>query len=306
MWTRSRYHEEIEPGHFALCIDSYEMKRHEAMWDQLVVQETSKKARETDIERSGLPLPSRKGEGAPIEYGDQIRGQGQTWIHDVYALGVRITEEAIEDNLYELNNGKDGLGEIYYDLGEAMAENEETLAARLFNYGTATTYHTTRNGYQLFYASHPRLDGSTFSNIATSADLTYTAFWSAVVAAENQLNHQQFRVRKMVKNLWVPPQLERQALEILKSTDRPDVANRATNAMIKSGRKIDLKVWAHMTDEDMWVLQTDGKGIIRFNRRKTRFAKERDFQTGDMMIKGDQRFSYEIKDHRCFYGNIPA
>ena len=100
--------------------------------------------------------------------------------------------------------------------------------------------------------------------------------------------------------------MERQGLEILKSTDRPDTGNRATNAYAASGRKIALKVWEHMTDADMWVLQMDGRGIIMFQRRKTRFAREKDFQTGDMMIKADQRWSAEIADERDFYLTIPA
>ena len=61
-----------------------------------------------------------------------------------------------------------------------------------------------------------------------------------------------------------------------------------------------------MTDDDMWVLHMEGRGIVHFTRRKTRFARERDFQTGDMMVKSDQRFSQEISDERCFYGVIPA
>lgn len=187
-----------------------------------------------------------------------------------------------------------------------MSENMETLIARFFNSGTATTYHTTRFSKALFSTSHTRLDGSSFSNYATSTDLTYSTFWTNLIAAENQYNHRQYRIKKMVKNLWIPPQLEQKGLEILKSTDRPDVANRAINAYKASGRNIALKVWSYMTDADMWVLQTDGDGIILFNRRKTRFAREKDFQTGDMMVKTDQRWSAEIKDERCFYGVIPA
>ncbi|MBW1612791.1 MAG: hypothetical protein JRJ57_02200 [Deltaproteobacteria bacterium] len=309
MWTRGRFNDEYVPGLFALAIDSYLMKRAKAMWRDLVTIKTSKKMKEEDVTRSGLGYPVIKGEGAPVTYDTQIAGPKQTWIHLVWALAVRITEEAIEDNLYELKGGGDGnLKEIFYDLGESMAENEERLAARFFNYGTTTTYHTTREATanSLFSTAHIQLDGSTQSNYATSADLTYQAFWANLVAAENQKNNRQFRVTKRCKNLWVPPQLERQAREVIQSPDRPDSANRAISAYAKSGRKIAIKVWPHMTDADMWVLQLDGRGIIHFTRRKTRFARERDFQTGDMMCKADQRFSREIAEWEDFYGNIPA
>lgn len=278
------------------------------MYEQLCTMKTSAKKKEEDSIRSGLGLPTLKGEGAPIGYDVQIEGPKQTWVHDVYAMGVRITEEAVDDNLYHLNGGgnADDLQDIFDDLGRSMAANPEVLCARFFNSATATTYHAARDAVAFCSATHYRLDGSTFSNYATSTDLTYTTFWANLVAAENQYDHRQLRVKKNVKNLWVPPQLERAAIETLKSTDRPDTGNRAISAYAQSGRNIAIKVWPEMTDADMWVLQADGRGIIFFWRRKTRFAREREFQTGDMMCKSDQRFSAEIADERDFYFNVPA
>jgi hypothetical protein len=253
-------------------------------------------------------VPVRKGEGAPITNDVQIEGPKQTWVPTVYALGVRITEEAIEDNLYHLRAGgsADELQEIFADLGDALAENPETLAAQFFNSATATTYHTTRFNTAFAAATQYRLDGSIYSNLATATDLTYSTFWAALIAAENQYDHRSKRIQKKVKGLWHPPQLEKAATEILKSSDRPDTANRAINAYAKSGRNITDQNWAYMTDADMWLLQTEGRGLISFWNRKTRFAREKEFQTGDMMCKGDQRFSMEIADERDFYFNVPA
>lgn len=308
MWTRARFVDEYVPGLFTVAIDSYVNKRAQAMFDKLCAVKTSQKKKEEDSVRSGLGLPVIKGEGAGITYDTQISGAKQTWIHKVYALGVRITEEAIEDNLYELNGGgnAEDLKEIFEDLGQSMAMNVESKVARLFNYATATTYHTTRDGVAFCSDTHYRLDGSTYDNYATSTDLTYTTFWTNLVAAENQSDHRQLKIKKTVNKLWVPPQMERQGLEILKSTDRPDTANRAVSAYAQSGRSIQLCVWPEMTDTDMWVLQCEGPGVTFFWRRKTRFARERDFQTGDMMCKSDQRFSVEIVDPRSFYFNVPA
>lgn len=308
MWTRAKFVNEYVPGLFAVAVDSYINKRAESMWNKLVTIKTSKKKKEEDAERSGLGLPVLKGEGAPISYDTQIAGAKQSWIHSVYALGVRITEEAIEDNLYELGGGgnADDLQEMFFDLGESMAENPEVLMARFFNSGTATTYHTNRNSEALFSATHTRLDGSTYSNYLTSTDLTYSTYWAAVIAAENQYNHRQMRIQKKVKKLWVPPQLEKNAREVLYSSDRPDTGNRSINAMKQSGRSVELCVWPYLTDTDAWYLQCNGRGIIFFWRRKTRFAREADFQTGDFMCKADQRFSAEIADDRDFVGVIPA
>jgi len=308
MWTRSRFLNEYVPGLATVAIDSYINKRAEKMFGALCTIKDSAKKKEEDAIRSGLGVLVRKGEGAGVSYDTQIGGGKQTWIHDVWALACRITEEAMDDNLYELNGGGNGedLKEIAEDLGQSAAENPEVLCARFFNSGTATTYHQTRFSKALFATDHPRLDGSTYSNKGTQTDLTYSTFWANLVTAENQYDHRQNRIIKKVSKLWVPPQLERNGLEILKSTDRPDTANRAINAYAQSGRRIALKVWPYMTDTDMWVLQMDGRGIVFYWRRKTRFARERDFQTGDLMIKCDQRFSAEIADEKDFYGVVPA
>lgn len=309
MWTRGRFNNEYVPGLFAVAIDAYDKRRAESMWQQMCTIKTSKKKKEENTERSGLGLPVLKGEGAPVTYDTEIAGPKQTWVHLVYALAVRLTEEAIADNLYELGGGGGGdeLKEIFADLGEAMEENIETKMARFLVNGAATTYHKTRETttYALFNTAHVMLDGNTQGNKSTGSDLTYSTFWTALVAAENQVGHRQYKTRRKVKALWFPPQLERQATETLASPDRPDVANRAINAYAKSGRSIARKKWAHITDTDAWYMQLDGRGILFFWRRKTRFAREREFQTGDMMTKADQRFSAEVDDAMGWYANIP-
>ena len=308
MWTRSRFLNEYVPGLFTVALDSFMTQRAVNMYDKLCTIKTSAKKSEEDSIRSGLGLPTRKGEGAPIGYDVQIEGAKQKWVHAVYAMGVRITEEAVDDNLYHLNGGgnADDLQDIFDDLGRSMATNPEVLCARFFNSATATTYHTTRGALALASTAHYRLDGTTFSNLATSTDLTYSTFWANLVAAENQYDHRSLRVKKNVNKLWVPPQLERAGLEVLKSSDRPDTPNRAINAYAKSGRAIQLMVWPEMTDTDMWVLQCQGRGIIFFWARKTRFAREKEFQTGDFMCKSDQRFAAEVADERDFMFNVPA
>lgn len=307
MYTRARFNEEYLPGLFMLAIDSYENKRVESMWPELVTVKTSKKSKEEDVIRSGLSTLRTKGEGAGVTFDTQIGGPKQTWVHGVKALAVQITEEAIDDNLYELSGGSEGsLKELFFDLGAAAEETIEVEIAKFFNNASATTYHTTRFGKALAATDHSRLDGSSYSNYATSSDLTYSTFWANLIAAENQYDHRQNRIMKKVKNLWVPPQYEQKGLEVLKSSDRPDTGNRAISAYAASGRNIQLKVWRHMTDVDSFIFQTEGRGIIFFWNRKTRFARDKDFLTGDVRVKVDQRWSAEIADEQCFYCVIPA
>lgn len=308
MWTRGRFLNEYVPGLFTVALDSFMTQRAESKYAALCTVRNSLKKKEEDSIRSGLPLPVRKGEGTGVAYDVEIEGPKQAWVHDVWALAVRLTEESIDDNLYHLRAGgnADELQDIFTDLGASMALNVDVKVAMLFNYATVTTYHTTRFNTAFASTAQHRLDGSTYSNLATATDLTYTTFWANLIAAENQYDHRQLKVRRKVKNLWHPPQLERNATEILKSTDRPDTGNRAINAYASSGRNIQAQNWNEMTDPDMWVLQTEGRGILFFWARKTRFAREREFQTGDMMCKADQRFSVEIADERDFYFNVPV
>ena len=308
MWTRSKFFNEYVPGLDAVMVDKYHAAKNNSMWEQLCKVRTSKKAYEEDAIRSRLGSPQLKGEGAAVTFGNQIGGPKQTYTPNVWALAVKITEEAVDDCLYELGGGggTPKLTELYEDLGISLAEWPEVYMARFLNSGSATTYHVDRFSQALFSATHSRLDAGTYSNLSTNADLTYTAFWSIIVAAENQYDHVGNRTTRKVKNLWIPPQLEMKALEILKSTERPDTANRAVNAYAKSGRSIGLKVWPYLTDADAHYYQLDGAGITFWWRRKTRFGRDSEFLTGDFLVKGDQRFSAEITDAHGFYANIPT
>jgi len=309
MITRSTFNEEYVPGYFALAVDTYQSAPK--MYDKIFSVKTSVKKEEKKLYRSTMGYLAEKDEGAPIGYDQPIGNRTKTWVHKVYALGVRATEEAIDDNLYEFGSGGSAgadIQDLFRELGTSAAETPEIKAAEVFNFATATTYHTCNDNLALASASHTRFDGSTYSNLQTSADLTYTTFWSAVVLAENQYDHRQKRLQFKVKALLIPPQLERQAREILFSGDRPDTANRATNAMVQSGRKIQLLIWPYLTDVDAWCLLLDNQGrdeFLFFWRRRTRFAKEGDFETGDLKAKVDQRFSVEVGDPRSAYFNIP-
>jgi hypothetical protein len=307
MITTSTFKHEIVPGLIGIAVDSKKKTRAKSMWPKLCTQKMSKKAQEQDASRSGLGTLNPQDEGTPLTFDTQIAGPQQTWNHIPYSLAVRITKLAIMNNLYEFNGGGRGnLQPLFYDLGEAAEEHIETLMARFFNSADATTYHTTRWGSALASTAHNRKDGTTYSNKATQTDLTYTTFWTAIVAAENQYNDRQHRITQRINKLWIPPQLERKALEVIKSSDRPDTPNRAVSAYAQSGRNIEICKWPHMSDTDMWVLQKEGEAIRFYWAWKTQFAQDSDFQTDDTLVKVSQCWSAEIMDEQCFYFNIPA
>ena len=308
MITRSTFNEEYLPGYFALSVDTY--LSAPKIYDKICQVRTSTKKKEDKIYRSSLGYLAEMGEGEPVGYDTPIGNRTKSWVHKKYGLGVRITEEAIEDNLYEFGNGGNAgqdIRELFTELGLSAAETPELEVAKIFNYATAITYHTGNDTLALAVTGHTRLDGSTFSNKGTSSDLTYTSFWSNVINAENQYDHRQKRIKAKVRALLIHPTLERQAREILFSADRPDTANRAINAMTQSGRKFELYLSSYLTDTDAWYLLLEAPldDLIFFWRRRTRFAKEADFETGDVRSKVDQRFSVEFGDSRFLYANIP-
>ena len=310
MWTRSTFIHDYVPGLFGVAVDSYDMfNKTQKVWDRICKVKTSSKQKEEKAYRSTLGHLQRKAEGVGISYDIQIGGPKKTWTHDVYALGVRISEEAISDNLYELKGGgqaNPALPEMFKDLGLSAAEHPEVKLAEMFNNATSTTYHTAADGLAIASTAHKRLDGSTYSNKATSSDLTYSTFWTNVIALENQYDHRQKRVKMKCVGVLVPPQGEQKAVEIVKSKDRPDTANRAVSAIAKTGRGgIEIIVWPYLTDPDMWVLIGDNHDLIWFKRWNTRFAKEGDFETSDIKVKVVRRDSCEMGDPRGMYWNIP-
>lgn len=300
--NRSTFIHSYLPGLFAVAVDSYDMyNKYQKRWDVIAHVKSSKKDREEKAYRSTLGHLVHKPEGTGITYDSIIGGPKKTWVHKEYALGTRCTENAIEDNLYE------SFTDFFKDLGYSAAIHPDRMLGIMFNNLTATTYHTAADGLALASASHTRLDGTTYSNYSTAyADLTYAAFWAVAVLLENQYDHRQKRVEMRVKGLLHPPQLNRQAIEVLKSSDRPDTANRAISAIaVKyrgSVRDID---WPELTDTDAWHLQGDNHDVIWFWRVKPQFSKEPDFETGDVRCKVRLRGVVECGDPRGYYHVIP-
>jgi len=310
IWTRSTFIHSYVPGLVGVAVDTHDMfNATKKVHDRICKTATSKRQQEEKAYRSTLGFLQRKPEGKGVTYDVQIGGPKKTWVHEVYGLGVQITEEAIFFNLYELNGGGVGnpaLTEMFQDLGYSAAEHPEVQLARMFNNASATTYHTAADGLALASASHVRFDNSTYGNLATSSDLTYSTFWTNVILLENQYDHRQKRVRMDLDAIIYPPQLTRKAIEIFRSSDRPDTANRAVSAIAKKyGTSVPLVEFPYMTDTDMWVLKGKQHDLTMYKVWNTRFARDGDFETGNVKIKVVRMDSLEMGDPRGFYWNIP-
>lgn len=300
--TRSRFADAYVPGLFALMTEEY--KRFPEVWRELVKTERSEKPYEECSFISGLAVVPKKGEGDPVVYDARIMGHKKRWTHDTYALGMRITEEAIEDDQY--NVMKDGARE----LGVSARETRHIAVAQIFNTGFVTTYHTAGDTLAIFSGSHVKLGGGIWSNVATASALSYSTLQSALLAFESQTDHRGKKMMQTPATLLVPPALEYKALELLETVGQPENANNTINAVRRARPSLRLVVWPYLTSATAWFLIGDNArmttGLTHFERVGVQFGKEGDFDTGDAKFKTRFRISTEVNNPIGLYGNAGA
>ncbi len=300
--SRSRFTTTIAPGLFTVAVEEY--KRYPEIWRELVKVDKSTRAYEECAYIGGLPTAPKKAEGDPVSYYARLQGPTKRWTHDTYALGMRITEEAIEDDQYRVM--QDGARE----LGVSARETRHINVAEIFNTGFVTTYHTTGGGLPIFYGSHVRLDGATWSNLATASALSYSTLQNAILAFESQVDSRGKKIMQTPMILLVPPALEYKAIQILQNPAQPDTAERNINAVTKARPGIKLVVWPYLTSTTAWFLIGDNArmdtGLIYFERVGVQFGREGDFDTGDAKFKVRWRSSIETNNPIGLYGNAGA
>lgn len=297
--TRTRFNKMIAPGLFSLAVESFQ--RFPALWKQLVRTEKSERAYEECAYTTGLGLIPLKPEGVGITYDARIQGPTKRWTHDTFAGGVRISQEAIEDDLYRVMQGASR------ELGISAAETQHISTATIFNTGFVSTTKTAGDGNPIFYATHTLYGGGTWSNLATASSLSYSTLQSAIIAFEGQTDNRGKKIKQTPMTLLVPPALEFKALELLKSVGTPENANNAINAVKEARGRLNLVVWNYLTSTTAWFLVGDNArmetGLIHFQRIPVTFARENDFDTGDAKFRVRWRDSVEINYPIGLYGN---
>lgn len=288
------------PGVYSMFGMSYNNRDE---WKDLVKLATSDKHREEMVQNNGFGLAAIKEQGASVGYDTTSQGGTATAMHIVYALGYIITQEAIEDNLYEklaMSRSR--------ALKRAMVETKNTVVANWFNRGFDTNYTVGPDVKPLFSASHPSTSGNQSNLMATAADLSEASLEDLVIQANGATDDRGNKIALQVKSLHIPRQLEFEAARILKSVQQNDSANNAINAMRAMGTFPDgFKVNHFFTDPDAFFIRTDVEdGLTLFQRRELAFAKDNDFGTGNALAKADERYSLQIGDFRNWYGSPGA
>ena len=283
--NRSQFNKAVVPGLFSFMTSSFQERQ--AFWSKLVTVKSSRRAFEESAYYAGLGLTPEKPEGEPIAYDDFIQGPTKRWSHKTFALGVRITEEMIEDSLYP--DIPTEMSDMTKELGRSVRETIEILVHDLYN----GTTKTAGDGVAIFSTAHTKLGGGTYSNLLSpAADLAVASLRQAIVQLETTTDDRS--KQQVIKPKWllVAPDGEWTAREILNSAYDPESANNAINPL--QSRNLQLIVDPYLTDTDAWFLIADQNPAITFMRRKVKFAQDGDFETGDAKFKTSFRISTEV------------
>ena len=273
-------------------------------WRDLVKVATSDKHREEMVQNNGFGLAAIKEQGASVGYDTTSQGGTATAMHLVYALGYIITQEAIEDNLYEKLATARAMA-----LKRAMVETKNTVVANWFNRGFDTNYNVGPDVKPMFSASHPSTSGNQSNLMATPADMSEASLEDLVIQINGATDDRGNKVVLQTRSLHIPRQLEFEAARILKSIQQNDTANNAINALRALGTFPDgFKVNNFFTDPDAFFIKTDltDGELTLFQRRELNFEKDNDFGTGNALAKATERYSLQVGDFRGYYASAGA
>jgi len=299
--NRSTFPADLQEGlnaHFGMAY-----KELPEEWRSVFEVTTSKKAFEEDVLTVGLGIAPVKGEGESVSY--DAGGQGWTarYTHETIALAFAITEEAIEDNLYE------SLGPKYArSLARALKQTKEIKAAAVFNNGFDSNF-VGGDGVAMLSASHPLWGGGTASNLlGTPADLSESALEDLLIQIRKAKDDRGIPIALNVKNLVVPPELQYTAVRLLRTPSRTGTADNDINAVKSLGIfASDPVVLTRLTDADAWFVTTDcPDGLKVMQRTSVQRGMETDFNSGNARYKVRERYSIGFTDWRAVYGSAGA
>jgi hypothetical protein len=289
--SRAQLLKELLPGLNALF--GLEYARYGEEHKQIFETETSERSFEEETKLSGFSAAPVKNEGSAIAYDNAQEVFTARYNHETIALGFSLTEEAIEDNLY------DSLSARYTKaLARAMAYTKQTKAAAVLNNGFDTDYPG-GDGQPLFSASHPLVSGGTNSNVpSTPADLNETSLEAAVIQIAAWTDERGLLIAAKPKKLVIPPSLMFVATRLLETELQVNTADNNINAIKSNGSIPEGYTVNHfLTDTDAWFLTTDvPNGLKHFVRTPLAQSMDGDFDTGNVRYKSRERYSFGWSD----------
>jgi len=298
--SRSQLVKELEPGLNALF--GLEYKRYENEHEQIFDKETSDRAFEEEVMLSGFGNAAVKAEGSGVSYDQAQETFTARYTHNTIALAFAITEEAIEDNLY------DRLASRYTKaLARSMANTKQVYAANVLNNAFNTTY-LGGDGVALCSTSHPTLAGTFSNTLATAADLNETSLEQALIDIAAFTDERGLKIAAQGLKLIIPSALQFTADRLMKSAGRVGTSDNDINAIKDMGMVPQGYTVNHfLTDSDAFFIKTDApNGLKHFERAPIKTSMEGDFETGNVRYKARERYSFGWSDPRGIYGTAGA
>ena len=296
--SRAQLVKELEPGLNALF--GLEYKQYADEWTEIFDTETSDRAFEEEVMLSGFAQAQVKPEGNGVSYDNAQETFTARYTHETVALAFAITEEAIEDNLY------DRLASRYTKaLARSMANAKQVKAAApLINGLPSTDSFDSGDGVSLFNTSHTTLSGSFANTLATQADLNETSLEQSLIDIGEMTDERGLLIAAKGVKMIVPPENQFNAERLMKSQGRTGTADNDINAvnsmgMIPQGYRVNN----YLTDADSFYIITDvPNGMKMFVRSPLSTAMEGDFDTGNVRYKARERYSFGVSDPRGIFG----
>ena len=297
--SRGQLVKELEPGLNALF--GLEYKNYANEHAEIFDTENSDRAFEEEVMLSGFANAPVKAEGTGVSFDNAQETFTARYTHETLALAFAITEEAIEDNLY------DRLASRYTKaLARSMANTKQVKAAKVLNnaFGTANG----GDGKELCATDHPIVTGTEQNELSTAADLNETSLEQALIDIAALTDERGLKIAARGMKLIVPSALQFTAERLMKSTQRVGTADNDINAVVSMGMiPKGYTVNHYLTDTDAWFIKTDvPNGLKHFVRAPLKTAMEGDFTTGNVRYKARERYSFGFSDWRGIFGSPGA
>jgi hypothetical protein len=296
--SRAQLLKELLPGLNALF--GLEYARYGEEHKEIYETETSERSFEEETKLSGFSAAPVKGEGSAIQYDNAQEAWTARYNHETIALGFSITEEAIEDNLYDSLSARYTKG-----LARAMAYTKQVKAAAVLNNGFSAQY-VGGDGVALFSTSHPLVNGGTNSNTPTTqSDLNETSLEAAVIQIAAWTDERGLLIAAKPRKLVIPTALMFVATRLLETELRVGTNNNDINALKNNGSIPEGYTVNHfLTDPNAWFLTTDvPNGLKHFERVALQNSMDGDFDTGNVRYKSRERYSFGWSDPLGIYGS---
>ena len=297
--SRQQLVKELEPGLNALF--GLEYKNYANEHAEIFDTENSDRAFEEEVMLSGFANAPVKAEGTGVTFDNAQETFTARYTHETLALAFAITEEAIEDNLY------DRLASRYTKaLARSMANTKQVKAAKVLNNGFGTA--NGGDGKELLAADHPITAGTEQNELTTAADLNETSLEQALIDIAALTDERGLKIAARGMKLIVPSALQFTAERLMKSTQRVGTADNDINAVVSMGMiPQGYAVNHYLTDTDAWFIKTDvPNGLKHFVRAPLKTAMEGDFTTGNVRYKARERYSFGFSDWRGIFGSPGA